>query len=168
MLSTQIILNQLILSHSWHQILWLRILVTQYFYSLQASLSSFPDSDPESSDPESFIASNLNVNVNFITLSKSFASVVGFLFNLESDRSTCKMRGKKLFWPTESGRPNIIYRISANSFLPWILSSRAQLDWTYEFPDNQICQTGSARPDWIRTYIFYILPNKYGLSFLIW
>ena len=28
--------------------------------------------------------------------------------------------------------------------------SRAQPDWTYQFPD----QTGPARPDWIRTYIF--------------
>ena len=37
--------------------------------------------------------------------------------------------------------------------------SRAQLDWAYEFPDRtgldtQICRTGPAGPDWIRTYIF--------------
>ena len=50
---------------------------------------------------------------------------------------------------------------------------RARLDWAYEFPDwtgpdTQICWTGPAGPDWIRTYIFNILPNKYELSMLIW
>ena len=38
------------------------------------------------------------------------------------------------------------------------LEFRAQPDWAYEFPDRtgpdtQICQTGPAGPDWIRTYI---------------
>ena len=50
---------------------------------------------------------------------------------------------------------------------------RAQPDWAYEFPDRtgldtQISWTGPAGPDGIRTYIFNILPNKYGLSIMIW
>ena len=39
------------------------------------------------------------------------------------------------------------------------LDIRAWPDWAYEFAertgrDTQICRTGPARPDWIRTYIF--------------
>ena len=54
-----------------------------------------------------------------------------------------------------------------------VVDFRAQPDWAYEFldrtgPDTQICRTGPAGPDWIRTYIFNILPNKYGLSITIW
>ena len=50
--------------------------------------------------------------------------------------------------------------------------SMAQQDWAYEFPDRtgpdtQICGTLPAAPDWIRTYIFNFLQNKYWLSILI-
>ena len=43
--------------------------------------------------------------------------------------------------------------------MPDLQKSRAQPDWAHEFPDrtgpdNQICRTGPAGPDWIRTYIF--------------
>ena len=39
-----------------------------------------------------------------------------------------------------------------------IVYSRARPDWAYDFPDRtgpdtQICRTGPAGPDWIRTYI---------------
>ena len=42
---------------------------------------------------------------------------------------------------------------------PLLQVSRARPDWAYEFPDRtgpdtQICRTGPAGPDWIRTYIF--------------
>ena len=40
----------------------------------------------------------------------------------------------------------------------WMFLDRARPDWAYEFPDRtgpdtQICRTGPAGPDWIRTYI---------------
>ena len=42
---------------------------------------------------------------------------------------------------------------------------RAQQDWAYEFPDRtgpdtQICRTGPAGPDWIRTYNFKFFTIK--------
>ena len=49
---------------------------------------------------------------------------------------------------------------------------RAQVDWAYEFHDRtgldtQLCWTGPAGPNGIRTYIFNISPNMYELSSLI-
>ena len=53
-----------------------------------------------------------------------------------------------------------------NSHDVFLRVDRAQSEWAYEFPDRtgpdtQICQTGPVGPDWIQTYIFNILPNKY-------
>ena len=48
--------------------------------------------------------------------------------------------------------------------------NRAQLDWAYEFPDRtgpdtQICRTGPAGLDWIRTCIFNIYLTSMGYQF---
>ena len=54
---------------------------------------------------------------------------------------------KKLFWVGLQG-----------------FQSRAQPDWAYKFPDRttpntQICWTGPARLEWIRTHVFNILTS---------
>ena len=59
--------------------------------------------------------------------------------------------------------------------LAWPAVPRAQPDWAYEFPDQigqdtQICLTGTAGLDWIRTYNLKILPtnmDKDGLLYQI-